>query len=242
MNDLLEAGVHFGHMTRKWNPKMKEYIFTARDGVHVIDLAITVEKLKEAAKAIEGITASGKEVLLVGTKRQASVVLSELGEKYGVPYIAQRWLGGLLTNFESVRTTWEHLNDLQAQMDNKAEFEKLTTRDQYALRKEHEKLSKLVGGLRNMTQIPGAIFVVDVKREQTALEEAKKMGVPVIALVDTNVDPKLVDYPIPGNDDAIKSIEIVSEFICKAVDESKNPTKKAAATKTTKASKTKSKK
>lgn len=228
MNDLLEAGVHFGHMTRKWNPKMKQYIFTARDGVHVIDLAITVEKLKEAAKAVEEITASGKEILLVGTKRQASVVLSELGEKYGVPYIAQRWLGGLLTNFESVRTTWEHLNDLQAKMDDTAEFEKLTTRDQYALRKEHEKLSKLVGGLRNMTQIPGALFVVDVKREQTALEEAKKMGVPVIALVDTNVDPKLVDYPIPGNDDAIKSIEVVSEFVCKTIEEGKNPAPKAA--------------
>lgn len=228
MNDLLEAGVHFGHMTRKWNPKMKQYIFTARDGVHVIDLAITVEKLKEAAKAVEEITASGKEILLVGTKRQASVVLSELGEKYGVPYIAQRWLGGLLTNFESVRTTWEHLNDLQAKMDDTTEFEKLTTRDQYALRKEHEKLSKLVGGLRNMTQIPGALFVVDVKREQTALEEAKKMGVPVIALVDTNVDPKLVDYPIPGNDDAIKSIEVVSEFVCKTIEEGKNPAPKAA--------------
>lgn len=228
MNDLLEAGVHFGHMTRKWNPKMKQYIFTARDGVHVIDLAITVEKLKEAAKAVEEITTSGKEILLVGTKRQASVVLSELGEKYGVPYIAQRWLGGLLTNFESVRTTWEHLNDLQAKMDDTAEFEKLTTRDQYALRKEHEKLSKLVGGLRNMTQIPGALFVVDVKREQTALEEAKKMGVPVIALVDTNVDPKLVDYPIPGNDDAIKSIEVVSEFVCKTIEEGRNPAPKAA--------------
>lgn len=228
MNDLLEAGVHFGHMTRKWNPKMKQYIFTARDGVHVIDLAITVEKLKEAAKAVEEITASGKEILLVGTKRQASVVLAELGEKYGIPYISQRWLGGLLTNFESVQTTWAHLNDLQARMDDTVEFNKLTTRDQYALRNEHQKLFKLVGGLRNMKQIPGAVFVIDVKREQTALEEAKKMGVPVIALVDTNVDPKLVDYPIPGNDDAIKSIEVVAEFICKSVEESKNPAPKAA--------------
>ncbi len=217
MNDLLQAGVHFGHLTRKWNPKMKEYIFTARDGVHVIDLAVTVEKMKEAGRVVEEIAANGKEVLLVGTKRQASVVLTTLGTQHTIPYIAQRWLGGLLTNFESVRTTWDHLNQLNARINDEKEFAKLTTRDQFALRKERDKQEKLVGGLKNLTSVPGALFVIDIKREQTALEEARKVGIPVIALVDTNVDPRMVDFPIPGNDDAIKSIETVTQYIVDAI-------------------------
>lgn len=217
MIDLLEAGVHFGHPTRKWNPKMKQYIYTARDGVHVIDLAMTQQKLKEAAKAIEGVVRSGKEIILVGTKRQAAVIVEKVAQDNDIPYLTQRWLGGMLTNFENVSMTWGRFNELEEKFKNKKEMDALSTRDQYALRKEHEKLKKLVGGLHTLKELPGMIFVVDVKRDKTAVEEAYKMKVPVVALVDTNVDPSFVAYPIPGNDDGIKSIKIITEAIAEAV-------------------------
>ena len=218
MENLLEAGVHFGHLTRKWNPKMKNYIYTARDDVHVIDLAITVEKLEEAKKAVTELTKEDGRPLFVGTKRQAAVVLSDIAGKNNIPFITHRWLGGLLTNFDSVKKTWGRLNELEELFANKKEFESLSTRDQFMYKKEAEKLDKLVGGLRNMDELPAFVFVVDVKREQTAIDEAKKMGIPVVALVDTNVDPSDVDYPIPGNDDGVKSIEIIAEEIVKAID------------------------
>ena len=217
MTDLLEAGVHFGHLTRKWNPKMKNYIYTARDDVHVIDLAITVEKLEEAKKAITELVKDGKRPLFVGTKRQAAVVLENIGNKNNIPFITQRWLGGLLTNFDSVKKTWARLNELEEMMSNEKEFAKLSTRDQFMYKKEAMKLNKLVGGLKNLEETPGFLFVVDVKREQTAIDEAKRVGLPIVALVDTNVDPSGVTYQIPGNDDGVKSIEIVTEEIVKAI-------------------------
>lgn len=239
MTDLLEAGVHFGHLTRKWNPKMKKYIFTAREDVHVIDLAITAEKLDEAKKAVSEVAKAGKKVLFVGCKRQAAVVISELAGKNDIPFVTQRWLGGLLTNFDSVSNTWKHLIELDEQINDKDGFEKLSTRDQYLLLKEQEKLEKLVGGLRGLDDLPGMIFIVDVKREQTALEEAAKVGIPVVALVDTNADPRLVTYPIPGNDDGIKSIEIITQNIVDSIIEGDKPAKtEKKETKTAKPKKT----
>ncbi len=225
MTNLLEAGVHFGHLTRKWNPKMKRYIYTARDNVHVIDLALTVEKLKEATHAVTEMTKQGKDVLFVGTKRQASVVISTLGQEHNIPFIAQRWLGGLLTNFESVSSTWKRLQELDAQVADEATFKKLSTRDQFAVKKEREKLEKLVGGLRNLNDLPGMLFVIDIKREKTAVEEANKVGIPVVALVDTNANPGDVKYPIPGNDDGIKSIEVITQHIVDAVQAGRGGTK-----------------
>lgn len=200
---------------------MKEYIFTARDGVHVIDLALTVEELQKAQEFVSAIAAEGGEVLFVGTKRQAAVVISSIAEKNAINYLAHRWLGGLLTNFDSVKTTWGQLNNLAEKINDEKFFGNLSTREQFKLKKEHEKLEKLVGGLKNMERLPDAVFVVDVKRERTAVEEAKKMGIPVIAIVDTNVDPELVDFPIPGNDDALKSIEIITGCIAQAYAKSK---------------------
>lgn len=216
MVDLLEAGVHFGHLTRKWNPKMKKYIFTSRDDVHVIDLALTVEKLKEAIAAIEDILSEGGTMLLVGTKRQAAVVIADIAKKHGFPYINQRWLGGLLTNFENVGRTWKRLEELDEQIADDKTFKKLSTRDQFVLKKEQEKLDRLVGGLRGLTETPRVIFVVDVKRESTAVDEARKMGVPVVAIVDTNTDPSAVDFAIPGNDDGLKSIEVITQAVVDA--------------------------
>ncbi|MFH1288292.1 MAG: 30S ribosomal protein S2 [bacterium] len=217
MKDLLEAGVHFGHQTKKWNPKMQEYIFGERNGVYIIDLQKTAKKLREACEFVYNLSSGGKIILFVGTKKQAQDVIAEEAERCDMFYINHRWLGGMLTNFQTIR---KGVNKLKV-------FEKITDGDGgnllkkeiIKIKKEKDKLGKILNGIKNMEVLPNAIFVVDAKKESTAVCEARKLNIPVIGLVDTNSDPDLVDYVIPGNDDAIRSIKLVTNFIAEAVKE-----------------------
>ena len=208
MKQLLEAGVHFGHQTRRWDPKMAEYIFQARNGIHIIDLQKTSKKLDEAYAFIKEQAEEGKTVLFVGTKKQAQECVKEAAEKSGMYYVDQRWLGGMLTNFDTIRTRVQRLKDLE-KMQEDGTFEVLPKKEVILLKKEMEKLERNLGGIKNMEEIPGVIFLVDPKKEHIAVLEAKKLGIPVIGLVDTNCNPEEVDYAIPGNDDAVKSIKVV---------------------------------
>ena len=216
MKQLLEAGVHFGHQTRRWDPRMAEYIFQARNGIHIIDLQKTSKKLDEAYEFIRSQAEEGKNILFVGTKKQAQECVKEAAEKCGMFYINERWLGGTLTNFNTIRTRVERLNELE-RMEEDGTFDVLPKKEVVLLRKEMEKLNKNLGGIKEMKKLPAALFVVDIKKEFLALEEAKKLGIPVIALIDTNVDPELVTYKIPANDDAIRSIKLFSQVIANAV-------------------------
>ena len=216
MKQLLEAGVHFGHQTRRWDPKMAEYIFQARNGIHIIDLQKTSKKLDEAYKFIKEQAEEGKTVLFVGTKKQAQECVKEAAEKSGMFYVDQRWLGGMLTNFKTIRTRIERLKKLEA-MQEDGTFDVLPKKEVAELKNEMEKLEKNLGGIKEMTKLPGAIFVVDPKNERIAVLEAKKLGIPVIGLVDTNCSPVDVDYPIPGNDDAIRAVKLITDVMANAV-------------------------
>jgi len=218
MTELLTAGVHFGHQVRKWHPKMSAYIFTARDGVHVIDLAKTVEKLAEAAEYVEDLAKSGGVVVFVGTKRQAQKIVAEAASNAGANWVINRWIGGLITNFDEVYKNIVRLNDLIDKRD-KGEFGDLTKKEQLLINREIARLENLYGGLKSLKGLPDAIFVVDARRDETAIKEAARRDVKVIAICDTNANPELVDYPIPGNDDAVKSIKILVETMVAAFGE-----------------------
>ena len=216
MKQLLEAGVHFGHQTRRWDPKMAEYIFQARNGIHIIDLQKTSKKLDEAYSFMKEQAEEGKTVLFVGTKKQAQECVKEAAEKSGMYYVDQRWLGGMLTNFDTIRTRVQRLKDLE-KMQEDGTFEVLPKKEVILLKKEMEKLERNLGGIKNMEEIPGVIFLVDPKKEHIAVLEAKKLGIPVIGLVDTNCNPEEVDYAIPGNDDAIRAVKLITDVMANAI-------------------------
>ena len=216
MKQLLEAGVHFGHQTRRWDPKMAEYIFQARNGIHIIDLQKTSRKLDEAYGFIKDKSEEGKTILFVGTKKQAQECMKEAALKCGMYYVDQRWLGGMLTNFGTIKTRIKRLKDLEA-MQEDGTFEILPKKEVILLKKEMEKLEKNLGGIKDMEEIPGVIFLVDPKKENIAILEAKKLGIPVVGLVDTNCNPEEVDYAIPGNDDAIRAVKLIADVMANAV-------------------------
>ena len=216
MKQLLEAGVHFGHQTRRWDPKMAEYIFQARNGIHIIDLQKTSKKIDEAYAFLKEQAEEGKTILFVGTKKQAQECIKEAAEKCGMYYVDQRWLGGMLTNFDTIRTRVQRLKDLE-KMQEDGTFEVLPKKEVILLKKEMEKLERNLGGIKNMEEIPGVIFLVDPKKEHIAVLEAKKLGIPVIGLVDTNCNPEEVDYAIPGNDDAIRAVKLITDVMANAI-------------------------
>ena len=216
MKQLLEAGVHFGHQTRRWNPKMAKYIFTERNGIYIIDLQKTVKKLEEAYNFVRDLSVEGKSVLFVGTKKQAQDSVKEEAERAGAYYVNARWLGGMLTNFTTIRTRIERLKQLRA-MEEDGTFELLPKKEVVKLNLEIEKLEKFLGGIKDMKEIPGALFIIDPRKERIAVAEAKKLGIPIVAIVDTNCDPDEVDYVIPGNDDAIRAVKLISSAIANAI-------------------------
>ncbi len=216
MKQLLEAGVHFGHQTRRWNPKMAEYIFTERNGIYIIDLQKTVKKLEEAYNFVKEVSESGKSVLFVGTKKQAQDSVKEEAERVGAHFVNARWLGGMMTNFKTIRTRIKRLEQLH-QMETDGTFELLPKKEVVKLNLEIEKLEKFLGGIKNMNSLPGALFVVDPRKEKIAVAEAKKLGIPVVAIVDTNCDPDEVDYVIPGNDDAIRAVKLIAQCMADAI-------------------------
>ena len=216
MKQLLEAGVHFGHQTRRWDPKMAEYIFQARNGIHIIDLQKTSKKLDEAYAFVKEQAEEGKDILFVGTKKQAQECMKEAALKCNMFYVDQRWLGGMLTNFETIRARVERLKKLE-EMANDGTFDMLPKKEVIGLKKEMEKLEKNLGGIKDMTKLPGVLFIVDPKKERIAILEARKLHIPVVGLVDTNCNPEDVDYPIPGNDDAIRAVKLIADVMANAV-------------------------
>ena len=216
MKQLLEAGVHFGHQTRRWDPRMAEYIFQARNGIHIIDLQKASKKIDEAYEFIKEQVEEGKTVLFVGTKKQAQDCMKEAAIKSGMYYVNQRWLGGMLTNFATIEKRIQRLNELE-KMEEDGTFEVLPKKEVTLLRKEMDKLNKNLGGIKDMTEMPGVIFVVDPKKERNAILEARKLNIPTIGLIDTNCNPNDVDYAIPGNDDAIRAVKLIADCMANAV-------------------------
>jgi small subunit ribosomal protein S2 len=218
--ELLAAGCHFGHLTRRWNPKMRAYIFMERNGIHIIDLMKTRILLEEACNAISNIAAEGKRILFVGTKKQAKDVIREAAVRTGEFYVSERWLGGSLTNFTTIRKSVKRLTNIE-KMESDGTFDKITKKEGLFLQREKEKLNNVLSGVVDMTRLPGALFVVDVKKEAIAVKEANRLGIPVFAIMDTNCDPDGIDYVIPANDDAIKSVQVVTKAFADAVLEGK---------------------
>ncbi len=216
MKQLLEAGVHFGHQTKRWDPKMAEYIYQARNGIHIIDLQKTSKKIDEAYSFIKEVAEEGKDILFVGTKKQAQECVKEAAIKSNMFYVDQRWLGGTLTNFKTIRKRVERLNKLH-EMEQDGTFDVLPKKEVAALRNEMEKLEKNLGGIKEMKKMPGAMFVVDPKNERIAVLEAKKLNIPIVGLIDTNCNPEDVDYPIPGNDDAIRAVKLITDVMANAI-------------------------
>ena len=216
MKQLLEAGVHFGHQTRRWNPKMAEYIYTERNGIYIINLQKTVKKIEEAYSFIKEIAENGEDILFVGTKKQAQESIKEEAERIGMYYVNARWLGGMLTNFKTIQKRIARLNQLR-KMEEDGTFELLPKKEVGKLKLEIEKLDKYLGGIKDMKKLPGAMFIVDPRKERIAVAEAKKLNIPIVAIVDTNCDPDEVDYVIPGNDDAIRAVKLISSTIANAV-------------------------
>ncbi len=220
MKELLEAGVHFGHQTRRWNPKMREYIFGQRNGIYIIDLQKTIKNFKEALQFVKSVAENGQDVLFVGTKKQAQDIVRDYASKSESSYVNQRWLGGLLTNFAVVRSSVDKLVELE-EMREDGRWDLLSKKEQSRQEKVYRKLSKNLGGIKTMSRLPGAMFVIDSSKEDIALSEARKMKVPIVAVVDTNGDPDPVDYPIPGNDDAVRAIELFASKVAEAIVEGK---------------------
>lgn len=220
MKNLLEAGVHFGHQTRRWNPKMAKYIFTERNGIYIIDLQKTVKKLEQAYSFIREVSEEGKDILFVGTKKQASDSVKEEAERCGMHFVNARWLGGMMTNFKTIRRRIDRLAQLR-EMEGNGTFDLLPKKEVIKLNLEIEKLEKFIGGIKNMNKLPGALFVVDPRKEKIAVAEAKKLGIPVVAIVDTNCDPDEIDYVIPGNDDAIRAVKLIAGAMANAIIEGK---------------------
>jgi len=228
MKQLLEAGVHFGHQTRRWNPKMAQYIFTERNGIYIIDLQKTVKKLEDAYSFVRSLSAEGKSVLFVGTKKQAQDSVKDEAERAGAYFVNARWLGGMLTNFRTIRRRIERLSQLR-NMEADGTFDLLPKKEVIKLNLEIDKLEKFMGGIKEMKQIPGALFIVDPRKERIAVAEAKKLGIPIVAIVDTNCDPDEIDYVIPGNDDAIRAVKLISATMANAIIEGKEGQMGAAA-------------
>ena len=216
MKQLLEAGVHFGHQTRRWNPKMAQYIFTERNGIYIIDLQKTVKKVEEAYKFTKEIAETGKPILFVGTKKQAQEAIKEEAERCGMFYVNERWLGGMLTNHKTIQTRIKKLRDLE-KMEEEGVFNVLPKKEVIQLRAEKEKLEKYLNGIKDMPELPGAIFVVDPRKENIAIQEAHRLGIPVIGIVDTNCDPEQLDFAIPGNDDAIRAVKLITGAMATAI-------------------------
>lgn len=220
MKQLLEAGVHFGHQTKKWNPKMRDYIFGEKSGIYIIDIQKTAEALDKACEYLRDIVARGGSILFVGTKKQAQAIIKEEALRCGMFYVSERWLGGMLTNFQTVRKSVKRLKDLE-KMKEDGTFELLSKKEQSQLTKEADKLRKNLDGVKNMEKLPEALFIIDSKSEEISVKEANKLSIPVVALIDTNCNPDVVDYPIPGNDDAIRAIKLVTSLISECVSEGK---------------------
>ena len=220
MKQLLEAGVHFGHQTRRWNPKMAEYIYTERNGIYIIDLQKTVKKIEEAYAFVRDTVMDGGDILFVGTKKQAQESIKEEAERVGMYFVNARWLGGMMTNFKTIRKRIDRMNQIK-KMEEDGTFDLLPKKEVIKLRGEMEKLEKFLGGIKEMRNLPGALFVVDPKKERIAILEARKLGIPVVAIVDTNCDPEEVDYVIPGNDDAIRAVKLIASTMADAVLEGK---------------------
>ncbi|SNU96115.1 30S ribosomal protein S2 [Megamonas hypermegale] len=216
MKQLLEAGVHFGHQTRRWNPKMAPYIFTERNGIYIIDLQKTVKKVDEAYDFLRSVAEEGKSILFVGTKKQAQEAIKEEALKAGMYYVNERWLGGMMTNFATIRKSINRLKELEA-MEQDGTFEVLSKKEVLSLKREMEKLEKSLGGIKDMDKLPGALFVVDPRKERIAVAEAKKLDIPIVAIVDTNCDPDEIDYVIPGNDDAIRAVKLLTSRMADAI-------------------------
>lgn len=220
MKNLLEAGVHFGHQTRRWNPKMAPYIFTERNGIYIIDLQKTVKKVEEAYVFVKEIVEEGGTVLFVGTKKQGQEAIESEAKRCEMPYVNQRWLGGMLTNYKTIKTRIDRLFELE-EMEENGTFDILPKVEVIKLKHERERLEKFLGGIKNMNGTPDCMFVVDPKKENIAVQEAHKLGIPVVGIVDTNCDPEELDFPIPGNDDAIRAVKLIAETIANAVIEAK---------------------
>ena len=216
MKQLLEAGVHFGHQTRRWNPKMSRFIFTERNGIYIIDLQKTVKKVEEAYNFMKEVAETGKPVLFVGTKKQAQEAIKEEAERCGMYFVNERWLGGMLTNYKTIQTRIKKLRELE-KMEEEGVFEVLPKKEVIKLNAEKEKLEKYLGGIKDMPELPGAIFVVDPRKENIAIQEAHRLGIPVVGIVDTNCDPDELDFPIPGNDDAIRAVKLITGAMATAV-------------------------
>ena len=221
MKNLLESGVHFGHQVKRWDPRMKKYIFAERNGIHIIDLQKTIAAIKDGYDEVRKVTASGKSILFVGTKKQAQQAVQKEAERCGMFYVNNRWLGGMLTNFSTIKKSLQRLKKIE-KMEVDGTFENLTKKEVSSLQKEKAKLEKNLGGIKEMKELPGAIFIIDTHKEQIAVAEARRMGIPIIAVVDTNCNPEGIDYPIPGNDDAIRAISLFTSIIANAVIESDN--------------------
>lgn len=221
LEQLLAAGVHFGHQTRRWNPKMRRFIFAERNGIHIIDLNKTMRQLELAAKLVREVIMRGDNVLFVCTKRQLAAIVQGEAERSGSHYVTERWLGGLLTNFQTVKKQIRRLKDLEAGSEAGGEFENYTKKEQLLMTRQRDKLAKNLSGIKGMTRLPGLLFVVDAKKERIAVEEANKLGIPIVAIADTNADPDLLAVPIAGNDDAIRSVELLTHFIADAVVEAR---------------------
>ncbi len=221
LEDLLKAGAHFGHLTRRWCPKMKRYIFMEKNGIHILDLKKTVVLADEAFKALDAIASTGKEILFVGTKKQAKHIMAEQAERAGMPYVSERWLGGMLTNFSTIRQSIRRLNSIE-RMQTDGTFDLITKKERLMLMREKDKLVKILGGISDMSRLPAALFIVDVKKEHIALREARTLGIPIFAIVDTNCDPDEIDFVIPANDDAIRSIELITSAVADAILEAKS--------------------
>ena len=214
----MDAGVHFGHLTRKWNPRMAEYIFMENNGIHIIDLNKTLKNLEEAAFALKNIVRSGRKIMFVATKKQAKDIITEEATRLNMPYVTERWLGGMLTNFATIRKSLKRLQQIEKMMKDET-VENLTKKEKLMLTREKAKLTKQLGGIAELNRLPAALFVIDVKREHIAVAEAQKLNIPVFAMVDTNSDPSDIDFPIPANDDAFKSISIVTKYVGKSIEE-----------------------
>jgi small subunit ribosomal protein S2 len=216
ITQLIEAGAHFGHLTRRWNPKMKPYIFMEKNGIHIIDLKKTVDELKKSTEALSNLISEGKKILFVGTKKQAKNTIEAEAKRSHSNWVSERWLGGMLTNFSTIRKSIKRLNNIEKQ-ETDGTFDKITKKERLFLTREKEKLKKVLEGVEAMSKLPNAMFVVDIKKESIAIKEAKRLNIPVFAIVDTNCDPDIVDYIIPANDDAVKTIELITKQIADAV-------------------------
>lgn len=217
--DLLDAGVHFGHLTRKWDPKMAPYIFMEKNGIHIIDLNKTLVSLEEATNAIKQIAKSGRKIMFVATKKQAQDIVADEAKRLKMPYVTDRWLGGMLTNFQTVRKSLKKMSTIDKMVKDNTAYAAMAKRERLMLSREREKLERVLGGIADLSRLPAALFIVDVKRESIAIKEAQKLNLPVFAIVDTNSNPELVDFPIPANDDASKSIALITSLIGKAIEE-----------------------